>query len=73
MSGGHRLPHGKNLQWLQPYRRLGYTFVHNGHLKVFDPAGLLVTSISCTGSDSEHHKPKTQLRRHERNRNGGHT
>jgi hypothetical protein len=70
---GDRLLRGKNLRWLDKYRKLGYTFSRNGHIQVRDPAGLLVTSISCTGSDSEHHKSKTQLRRHERNRNRAHT
>lgn len=51
-----------------PYRELGYTFQRNGHLKIRDPEGRLVTTIPCTPSDSRYCYTRAQLRRHERQR-----
>jgi hypothetical protein len=64
----NRLPDAKNLKWLKPYTRLGYSYARNGHLKVFDPAGLFVTTIGVTPRDSEYRIAKAALRRHERQR-----
>jgi hypothetical protein len=66
-----RMPDAKNLKWLDPYREAGYTFARNGHLKVFDPSGRLVTTIPCTPTDSGYRGARAQLRRHERNRTQG--
>jgi hypothetical protein len=63
-----RMRDAKNLKWLTPYRELGYTFERNGHLKVFDPSGRLVTTIPCTPSDSGYRNARALLRRHERTR-----
>ena len=63
-----RMRDAKNLKWLKPYTALGYTFQRNSHLKAFDPEGRLVTTITCTGHDSEYRGAKARLRRYERGR-----
>jgi hypothetical protein len=65
-SRSNRLPDAKNLRWLKPYTRLGYTYARNSHLKVYDPTGLFVTTIGITPHDSEYRIAKAALRRHER-------
>lgn len=67
-----RMSDAKNLKWLAPYRELGYTFERNGHLKVFDPDGRLVTTIPCSHpSDSNYRYTRAHLARHERQRKAG--
>ena len=65
-----RMPHTKDLRWLEQYIRLGYTVIRNSHLQVRDPEGRLATSLSITPSaDAGHRAAQAQLRRHERHRN----
>ncbi len=67
-----RLPRTKDLKFLEPYLRIGYTVVRNSHIQVRDPEGVLATSLSATPSaDAGHRAAQAQLRRHERHRKGG--
>lgn len=64
-----RILDGKNLKWLKPYQKLGYTFARNSHIHVRDPEGRLAASLSVTPSTRAGYRAaQAQLRRHERGR-----